>query len=657
MAKNKNTTVPGDVPSGKNNEAKAVKKPNGGKKPADGKKSAGGKKTDGGKKQQNAANNAGAPMKKGISGRVKTYDIEALAKTKSKTKNARPSKNEGGKKNGAPKEKLKIIPLGGLCEIGKNMTCFEYGNDMIIVDVGMAFAEENMPGVDAVIQDYTYVLENKSKLRGVFLTHGHEDHIGSLPYFLKDIKCPLYGGKLTVELVRHKLSDKGTGLAGISLQSCKDGDKVKVGTYFEVEFIRVNHSIADSYALSIKTPVGIVIHSGDFKVDYTPINGKPINLQRFGELGKEGVLLFMCESTNIEINGVSPSEKHVGESFQRIFQETTGRIIVATFSSHVHRMQQIFTAAEKYGRHVCLSGRSMITCFNVANELGYIEMKDDTLFDINDLDKYDPNEVVILTTGSQAEPMSALSRMAFASHKSVEIKEGDTVILSAHPIPGNEKPIYRVINELFKKGAHVIYEDLADVHVSGHAYRNELKLLHSLVKPKFFVPVHGEYRMLYKHAELAKSLGTPEENVFIMNNGDVLEVSPYEAKVTSHVPASAVLIDGSSSGDISNKVFSDRRMLAEDGLIAIAVTLDKFGNLACPPTANSAGFIYEDEKDELHKLCAAKAMALLASPTRKIDDIEAYCNSRQFREAIKAVLFEKTKRRPMILVVVTKMGY
>lgn len=580
-----------------------------------------------------------------------------IKETKMEKKSDKSSKKQKSAKS-ASATPLRIIPLGGMCEVGKNMTCIEYGNDMIIVDVGMAFAEENMPGVDAVIPDFSYVIENKSKLRGIFLTHGHEDHIGSLPYFLSEVKCPIYGGKLTVELVRHKLSEKSQSLAGISFKACKNGDFVKAGTNFFVEFIRVNHSIADSYALAIRTPAGVMIHSGDFKIDATPINGKPIDLQRFGELGKEGVLLFMCESTNIEIPGDSPSEKNVGESFQRIFHDTKGRIIVATFSSHVHRMQQIFTAAEKYGRHVCLSGRSMINTFEVANSLGYISMNPDTLIDISELDNYNPNEVVILTTGSQAEPMSALSRIAFASHKTIEIQQGDTVIISAHPIPGNEKPIYRVINELFKRGAHVIYESLADVHVSGHAYRNELTLLNSLIKPKYFVPAHGEYRMLYKHKELAKSLGIPDENCFIMNNGDVLEVRPDKARINGNVPASAVLIDGSSAGDIGNKIFSDRRTLAEDGCLSVAITLDTRGNLTCLPTVNSLGFIYEDEKEEIHKACAARAMTLLGSEkSAKFETLEQYANSRQFREALRTMLFEKTKRRPAIIVVVNHLMY
>lgn len=579
-------------------------------------------------------------------------------KSVKKTKEVKMDKKSKASKNDTPATPLRIIPLGGMCEIGKNMTCIEYGNDMIIVDVGMAFAEENMPGVDAVIPDFTYVIENKSKLRGIFLTHGHEDHIGSLPYFLSEIKCPIFGGKLTVELVRHKLSEKAQSMSGISFRACKNGDVVKAGTNFEIEFIRVNHSIADSYALAINTPAGLMIHSGDFKVDYTPINGKPINLQRFGELGKEGVLLFMCESTNIEIPGNSPSERNVGESFQRIFHESKGRVIVATFSSHVHRMQQIITAAEKYGRHVCLSGRSMINTFEVANSLGYIAMNPNTIIDISEIDNYSPNEIVILTTGSQAEPMSALSRIAFASHKTIEIQKGDTVIISAHPIPGNEKPIYRVINELFKRGAHVIYESLADVHVSGHAYRNELELLHSLIKPKYFVPAHGEYRMLYKHKELAKSLGTLDANVFILNNGDVLEVREDKARINGNVPAAAILIDGSSAGEISNRIFSDRRTLADDGCLSVGITLDTRGNLACLPVVNSLGFIYEDEKEEIHKACAARAMSLLGSEkSTKFDTLEQYANSRQFREALRTMLFEKTKRRPAIIVVVSHLMY
>ncbi len=551
------------------------------------------------------------------------------------------------------KHKLKVIPLGGMQEIGKNMTVFEYGNDIIIVDVGVAFPEESMLGVDSVIQDYTYVLQNKDKVRGIFLTHGHEDHIGSLPFLMRELKCPLYGGKLTIELARHKLMEAGVGTRGIELVYCAAGDTIKAGSSFAVEFIRVNHSIADAFAFAIQTPIGNVIHTGDFKIDFTPINGDPIDLGRFAEYGRQGVLLMLAESTNVEIPGSSPSEKHVGESFQRIFQNTRGRIIIATFSSHVHRMQQIFTAAEMYGRKVALIGRSMLNTFSVANSLGYITMNPSTLIDINDINKYEPEEVVILTTGSQAEPMSALSRMAFASHRVVDIHEGDTVILSAHPIPGNEKPIYRVINELFRRGAHVIYESLADVHVSGHAYRDELTLIHTLVKPKFFVPCHGEYRMLFRHAALAQRLGTPESRTFILNNGDVLEVSQDSAKIAGFVPAAPVLIDGAGAGDIDNRVFRDRRILADDGVVSVSIVLSKVsGKLLCPPALSSVGFLFESEAGPVQHECAQKLYNYLhrLETSKSTKSIRDAAESHQIRDALKSMLYESTKRRPLIMI-------
>lgn len=560
--------------------------------------------------------------------------------------------------NKRPTEKLKIIPLGGMQEIGKNMTLFEYGNDIIIIDVGVAFPEEDMLGVDSVIQDYTYVLKNKDRVRGIFLTHGHEDHIGSLPFLMKDLKCPLYGGKLTIELARHKLMDAGVGTRGIELVYAAAGDVIKAGSAFSVEFIRVNHSIADAFAFAIRTPVGNIIHTGDFKIDFTPINGEPIDLGRFAEYGRQGVLLMLAESTNVEIPGSSPSEKHVGESFQRIFQNTTGRIIIATFSSHVHRMQQIFTAAEMYNRKVALIGRSMLNTFSVANSLGYITMNPSTLIDINDINKYEPEEVVILTTGSQAEPMSALSRMAFASHRVVDIHAGDTVILSAHPIPGNEKPIYRVINELFRRGAHVIYESLADVHVSGHAYLDELTLIHTLVKPKFFVPCHGEYRMLFRHAALAQRLGIPESRTFILNNGDVLEVSPDSAKVTDFVPAAPVLIDGSGAGDIDNRVFRDRRTLADDGVVSVSIVISKVsGKLLCPPVLQSVGFLFESEAGPIQHECAQKLYNYLhrLESQKSTKSIREAVESNHIRDALKSMLYESTKRRPLIMISVSEV--
>ena len=552
---------------------------------------------------------------------------------------------------------VKIIPLGGIGEIGKNMTAIEYGNDMIIVDCGMSFPEENMPGVDCVIPDFTYVRRNQDKLRGILITHGHEDHIGSLPYFLREFKAHVFGGTMAIELIKLKLQDKNVPFEGIKLTTCKNGDIIQLGNSLSAEFIRVNHSIADSYALCINTPVGKIVHSGDFKIDYTPINGKTINLQRLGELGKEGVLMFMCESTNVEIEGFSPSEKHVGEAFSHYFRKAEGRIIVATFSSHVHRMQQIITAAEKYGRHVCLSGRSMVQVFNIANSLGYIDIKPDTLIDIDAIDNYPDNRIVILTTGSQAEPMSALTRMAFNSHRSVDIQKGDTVIISADPIPGNEKPIYRVINELYKKGAHVIYQSLADVHVSGHAYRDELMMLHTLIKPKFFIPVHGEYRMLCLHKEMAINLGMNEENICILENGAVLELKEDEAKITDHVPASPVLIDGTGTVDADDRVLTDRIHLSEDGCLAIAITVDeRTGNLACSPAVNSMGCFDSDDMDMLYELISEKVDDLLKQASNKAGSIEAFLEKRNFREQIKNFVHSKSGRRPMIIFNISYVG-
>ncbi|MBR3341249.1 MAG: ribonuclease J [Clostridiales bacterium] len=553
---------------------------------------------------------------------------------------------------------VKIIPLGGIGEIGKNMTAFEYNNDIIIVDCGMSFPEENMPGVDCVIPDFTYIRRNQEKLRGIIITHGHEDHIGSLPYFLREFKCPVFGGTMAIELIKLKLQDKNVPFKDIKLSTCKNGDIIQLGNSFSAEFIRVNHSIADSYALCINTPVGRIVHSGDFKIDYTPINGKTINLQRLGELGKEGVLMFMCESTNVEIEGFSPSEKHVGEAFSHYFRKAEGRIIVATFSSHVHRMQQIITAAEKYGRHVCLSGRSMVQVFNIANSLGYIDIKPDTLIDIDAIDNYPDNRIVVLTTGSQAEPMSALTRMAYSSHNAVDITKGDTVIISADPIPGNEKPIYRLINELYKKGAHVIYQSLADVHVSGHAYRDELMMLHTLIKPKFFIPVHGEYRMLCLHKEMAVNLGMNEDNIYILENGAVLELTEDGAKITDHVPASPVLIDGTGTVDADDKVLTDRIHLSEDGCLAIAITVDEeTGDLACSPAVNSIGcFDSDNNEDILHEQISDKVDDLLKQASNKAGSIEAFLQKRNFREQIKNFVYSKSGRRPMVIFNISYVG-
>ena len=573
----------------------------------------------------------------------------APSKKSSDKPGSKKSSSGKGQSKSKQKDTVKIIPLGGLCEIGKNMTAFEYKDDMIIVDCGLAFPEENMPGIDCVIQDYTYVRQNLSKLRGILITHGHEDHIGALPYFLSEFNCPVFGGRLTIELIKHKLQDKGVKQNNIDMTVLKNGDKVRLGA-FTCEFIRVNHSIADSYAIAIDTPVGMIVHSGDFKIDFTPINGKTIDLQRFGELGKNGVLLFMCESTNVEIEGFSHSEKTVGKSFENLFREATGRIIVATFSSHVHRMQQIFTAAEKYGRKVCLSGRSMEQVFKIANSLGYIDMRPNTLIDIGSIDNYRDNELVIMTTGSQAEPMSALSRMAFDSHKAIDISEGDTVIISADPIPGNEKPIYRVINELYKKGANVIYASLADVHVSGHAYKNELMMLHTLIKPKFFIPIHGEYRMLHLHRKMAENLGMPPENIFVLSNGDVLSLSSKGGRIEDSVIADPVLIDGMSTGHVNDRVLSDRMHLAQDGCVAVAFTVDdNTGDLLCPPAVNSIGFNYDEDKIALNNAISQKCINLLRDSTY----IDAAVEKRSFREHLKSFISSKTGRSPMLIFTVS----
>ncbi len=550
---------------------------------------------------------------------------------------------------------LRVIPLGGLGEIGKNMTVFEYANDIIVVDCGVAFPEEYMPGIDAVIQDFSYLIARKDKVRGIFLTHGHEDHIGALPYLLTDIKCPIYGGKLTIELVRRKLAEY-QNLKKIDLRESSAGDTVRACASFSVEFIRVNHSIADAFAVAIQTPLGNIIHTGDFKIDYTPINGDPIDLQRLAEYGHRGVLLLMADSTNVEKPGVSPSEMHVGESFQKIFQNAPGRIIIATFSSHVHRMQQIFTAAEARNRKVALVGRSMLNVFSAANSLGYIQMKPETLIDIADINRYRNEELVILTTGSQAEPMSALTRMAYASHKTVEIHPGDTVILSANTIPGNEKPIYRLVNELFRLGAHVIYESLAEVHVSGHAYRNELMLIHQLIKPKYFIPAHGEYRMQFRHAELAKSLGQPWENIFIMNNGDVLEIGDASARIKETVSASPVLIDGSGVGDLDNRVLRDRMVLADDGVITVFLVADRASRtLRAQPIVQAMGFLYESEADEILSECAKKIVSYIEKNAAQSNDLSGVVYSRQMREFLRNFLYERTKRRPMIMISLAKI--
>jgi len=545
---------------------------------------------------------------------------------------------------------LRMIPLGGMCEIGKNMTAYEYGNDIIIVDCGQIFPDETMPGVDAVIPDFTYVLQNRDRVRGIFITHGHEDHIGGLPYLMREFKAPIYGGKMAVELLKYKLDDKVPGLTkSCTLRAVQAGETVRAGC-FAVEFIHVNHSIADAFMLAIKTPIGTIVHSGDFKIDYTPISGEIMDLQRIAQIGREGVLLFVCESTNIEVPGFSKSERHVGESMADMFKGAQGRIFVATFSSNTSRLQQIFTAAECHGRKVALVGRSMLNVFNAANNLGYIQMKPDTLIDISQVDKLPPEQVCVISTGSQGEPMSALTRIAFNNHRELEIQAGDTVIISATPIPGNEKPIYKVINELYKRDAKVYYSALADVHVSGHASQEEIKLVHSLVRPKFFIPAHGETRMLYQHAELAHKLGVPFENIFILANGDIFEIAKGSAKVTGFTNGDAVLIDGSSKGEVDNTVLRERKLLSDDGVVSIALAINKQGAMMAQPVVSAMGFLYDSEHAKIEAACrqhAANMVTRTISSGKKVKEAVA---SGQMQGQMRSFLYEKTKRRPVVMI-------
>jgi len=547
---------------------------------------------------------------------------------------------------------LKLIPLGGVNEIGKNMTVFEYGDEIIVIDCGMTFPEEEMLGIDLVIPDITYLLKNRDKVKGFIVTHGHEDHIGALPYVLRQLNVPIYGTRLTLGLIETKFKEHG--INNVKMHCVKPGDKVKFGN-FKVEIIRTSHSIADAVALAIHTPVGIIVHTGDFKIDYTPIDGEVIDLAKFAELGKKGVLALLSDSTNVERPGYTMSERTVGKTFEQIFATATGRIIVATFASNIHRIQQIIDAAEKYNRKVCISGRSMINVVSVAMELGYIDFPKNILIDIDQIDRYPADRIVVITTGSQGEPMSALSRMASSEHRKLEIIPGDMVIISANPIPGNEKLISRVVNQLFYKGANVIYEALADVHVSGHACQEELKLIYTLVKPKFFVPVHGEYRHLKQHANLAKSLGMPESNIQLLGIGDVLEFTSNSMKVTGTVPAGRILVDGLGIGDVGNIVLRDRKHLSQDGLMVVVVTISKESSaLISGPDIISRGFVYVRESEQLMENAKIVVKEILEEcEEKKITDWATIKSN--IKDGLKNFLYERTKRNPMILPIIIEI--
>jgi len=547
-------------------------------------------------------------------------------------------------------KKLKVIPLGGLGEIGKNITVFEYGDEIVVVDCGMAFPDDEMLGVDLVLPDTTYLTKNKDRIKAIIVTHGHEDHIGALPYVLKNINVPVYGTKLALGLLENKLVEHKI-LADCTLNVVAQGEKVDLGA-FKIEFIRTNHSIPDSVALAIHTPVGIIIHTSDFKIDFTPILGETIDLQRFAELGKQGVLLLMADSTNAERPGYTMSESTVGKAFEEIFLNSKSRIIVASFASNVHRIQQVVNAAVKYNRKVAICGRSMVNVCNKAIELGYLTIPKGVLVEIDSIKKHPKEKQVIISTGSQGEPMSALSRMASGDHRQVSIVAGDLVVISASPIPGNEKSVSVVINELFKKGADVVYEALADVHVSGHACQEELKTIHRLVGPKYFMPVHGEYRHLKCHANLAENLGMKKENIFIMDIGQVLEIDSKEAKIKGTVPSGKVLVDGLGVGDVGKIVLRDRKHLSEDGMIIVVMTIEKeTGDILTSTEIISRGFVYAKESEVLMKQLAQ----VCEDTVNKHKGMNNMTRKNTINSTLRDYIYKKTKRSPMILPVIIEM--
>ncbi|EEI87148.1 ribonuclease J [Anaerococcus lactolyticus] len=549
-------------------------------------------------------------------------------------------------------KKLRIIPIGGLHEVGKNCALVEYGNDMIMIDCGLTFPNEEMLGVDIVIPDFTYVEENKQKLKGIFVTHGHEDHVGAIPYFLKNVDTNVYCSKLTKGLIENKFKEHGLNPNKIKMVNVNN--TVKAGS-LSAEFIRVSHSIPDSCAIAVKSPVGTIIFTGDFKMDFTPIDNDPTDIQRLAELGKKGVLALFADSTNVEREGFSLSEKVVGETFVEIFGQAKSRIIVATFASNLHRVQQIITAAEKYNRKVALSGRSMLNNVRIANELGYLNIKKNTLIDMKAIKKYADDELVILSTGTQGEPLSALTRMANKEHRQITLNETDMVILSSSAIPGNEMAINTTINNLTKIGCKIIYSSLAKVHASGHACQEEIKLMYQLIKPKYLIPAHGEIRQLQKHSEIAQDMGQPKENIFICENGDVIEFTKKSAGIKGKVQAGNVLVDGSGIGDVGNIVLKDRKHLSEDGLLVVSITFDRHTQeLLAGPEIVSRGFVYVKENQDIIE--NAKDVVLRSINKCKKQDIKALSQIKyQIREDLKSYIYNELGRDPMILPVISEI--
>jgi len=551
----------------------------------------------------------------------------------------------------AREPKLSLIPLGGLGEIGKNMMAVRFGENILIIDCGLMFPEEEMLGIDIVIPDITYLLDNRELVRGIVLTHGHEDHIGALPYVLRQLNVPVYGTRLTLGLLRGKLKERHVDA---NLNSVKPRDIVQIGP-FRVEFIRVSHSIPDSVAIAVHTPVGVIIYTGDFKFDQTPVDGQVTDFHRLAQLGEKGVLVLLSDSTNAEIPGFTLSERMVGNTFDDTFRQATERIIIATFASNVHRIQQAIRVAHEQNRKVAVVGRSMVNVVSVAYELGYLHIPEHTMVELDEANRLPRHKVVILTTGSQGEPMSALTRMALSDHKQVDIVPGDTVIISATPIPGNEKVVARIIDQLFKQGAHVIYESASSIHVSGHPCQEDLKMMLNLVRPKFFVPVHGEYRMLIKHAELAKEVGVLPENIFVAENGQVLEFTRRAGRINGKVTAGRVLVDGLGVGDVGNIVLRDRKQLSQDGILIVVVTINReAGLIVAGPDIVSRGFVYVRESEKLLEEARIRVRSALDICTENGMSEWSTIKS-QVREVLGKFLYEKTRRRPMILPIIMEI--
>ena len=613
-------------------------------------------KTEGGKrrpyirkntKKNNEQSNSDAKVEKK---ETKVRASKRTKKSETTERKTRKSKDNNIFKNSG----LKIIPLGGLHEVGKNITVFEYENEIIVVDCGLSFPEDEMLGVDLVIPDISYLIKNQDKIKGLLITHGHEDHIGAIPYLLKQINIPIYATKLTAGLISNKLEEHKL-LRSTKMNIVNQGDTIKLGNKFEIEFIRSSHSIPDSVMLAITTPAGTVLHTGDFKVDYTPIDGQLMDLGRIAEIGRKGILALMSDSTNAERKGFTMSESTVGEVFDKLFLHCTKRIVVATFASNVHRVQQIVNCAVKYGRKIAVCGRSMINMINTAMELGYIDCPKDLFIDIDMMGTYNDEQLVIITTGSQGEPMSALTRMASGEHRKVKITQNDLIIISATPIPGNEKYVSKVIDDLMQIGAEVVYSSLEAIHVSGHACQEEQKLIFALAKPKYFIPVHGEYRQLMAHSETAQLMGIPKKNVIMMSNGRVLELNEDTAKITGSVPSGRILVDGLGVGDVGNIVLRDRQHLSQDGLIIIVLTMDSnTGEVVAGPDVISRGFVYVRESENLMD----EVKTVVRNEIR-------HCEERGIRdwatiktttkETLRDYIFMKTKRNPMIIPIIMEV--